>query len=196
MKLNELLRKLIHVFFVAIPFSYRFVFNNNKKITVVILAIMALLVLAVEFIRLEKLHIKKAFYKIFGFMLRRKEVNSFTGLTYFLLASVICIAVLPANIAFCALVFLALGDAAAAIIGLRFGKRKIKGTNKTLEGSLACFCVTFGIALFYLPPFVAFCGAITAMITEIVPKNINDNLKIPLSSGLVMAFASILPFVG
>jgi dolichol kinase len=80
----------------------------------------------------------------------------------------------------------------AAIIGKKFGHTKILA-NKSLEGSLACFvaCLVIGLFVAWLFPAhltlqIIVIGALTATIVELFSLWIDDNLTIPLISGLVM----------
>ncbi len=90
----------------------------------------------------------------------------------------------------------AIGDGMAAIFGIRFGRRRIKG-NRTLEGAIAGFIFGF---LAYLPlwfflgiPLIY--GLIAALVLFIVDLNappIDDNLLNPIAIGLVLAFFEII----
>jgi len=191
-EVKEIYRKLIHISSLILPLSYRFVFNYDKKLTIYILFPLAILAVAVELIRLENKSIKRIFYKLFGIMLRKHEISDITGASYLLTSAVFCIALFPPDIAFAALSYLALGDTMAAIVGLRFGKRKILGSAKSLEGSLACFavCLIYSIA-FGLNPLMALIGSLTATFAELSALPVDDNIKIPVISCIVMSFASI-----
>ncbi|MDD2331787.1 MAG: hypothetical protein PHI68_03940 [Candidatus Cloacimonetes bacterium] len=129
---------------------------------------------------------------MFGLILRRHEYKDFTGATYLLFSSMLCVAFFDPSIAFCALAFLSIGDTFAALVGINIGKRKLLGTNKTLEGSLACFvtCLAFGI-FFLDQPWLAFWGALSATIAEFCNVPIDDNIKIPIFSGLTMSLVAI-----
>lgn len=118
-------------------------------------------------------------------------MHDFTGATYLFISTIICIAVFPRNIAFLSLSFLAIGDTFAAIVGIIFGKRKLLGTKKSLEGSIACFISSFIFALFYINPAIAFLGAFSATIAEFSRIPVDDNIKIPLLAGVVMSVFSI-----
>jgi dolichol kinase len=75
---------------------------------------------------------------------------------------------------------------------MNFGKRKFLRNNKTLEGSLACFisCLIFG--LWWLGnPWLALLGALTATAAELGNIALDDNIKIPLASGIVMSLVSV-----
>jgi len=78
------------------------------------------------------------------------------------------------------------GDTVAAIVGKSAGRIRIFG--KTLEGSLACLLICFGITLFLpeVPFHVAIVGALVATIFELLPIPLDDNFRIPLSAGFAM----------
>ncbi|RLD56243.1 MAG: phosphatidate cytidylyltransferase [Bacteroidetes bacterium] len=188
---NEILRKSIHISSILVPLAYRYVFFNNRKFTFLFLVPITLIVLIIEIIRLEHITFKRIFYDIFGIILRKHEAHEFTGATYLLISSIFCIAIFPSDIAFISLCFLSIGDTLAAIIGLPFGKRKLLGTKKSLEGSIACFAGTFIFALFFINPFIAFFGSIATTFAEFSRLPIDDNFKIPIISGMVMCIISI-----
>ncbi|MBN1949125.1 MAG: phosphatidate cytidylyltransferase [Candidatus Cloacimonetes bacterium] len=152
---------------------------------------LSLLMLVIEMMRMECKPCNRLFRKLFGPVLRQQEEVSFTGATYLLISSVVCIGLFPAEIAFVCLAFLAVGDTFAAVIGVSFGKRKLAGGRKSVEGSLACFVVTFLFALFWLYPLVALTGAILATLAEMSGLPLDDNLKIPIVSGLGMSLINI-----
>ena len=65
----------------------------------------------------------------------------------------------------------------------------IKFYNKTLEGAFAGFvmCLIIGLLMdLDLPNIVIIFGALSAMIIELIPVSIDDNLRIPLFSGTIM----------
>ena len=85
-----------------------------------------------------------------------------------------------------ALSFLILGDTAAAIVGKSVGRVRIFG--KTLEGSLACFAVCYGLTAIMpgIPFPVGLIGAAVATVFELLPIPLDDNFRIPLSAGFAM----------
>lgn len=79
----------------------------------------------------------------------------------------------------------ALGDAAAALVGKAIGRIRLAGSKKSVEGSLACFlvCAAACRALgFGLPAAAA--GALAATIVELLPTTwwFNDNLWMPVAA--------------
>ncbi len=110
-------------------------------------------------------------------------------ITAFLAACFLCLLLFAPPVALAAIVFLIFGDVFAKLFGLQWGRTPLLG--KTVEGSLACLAVCLVASLFIaqvvaLSPWMLIGGAIVATITELLPLGINDNLVMPLSSGLVM----------
>jgi len=133
-------------------------------------------------------------------ILREKEKKQLTGGCYFSLGCTLSIAISPPSIAMASILFLVLGDLSAAIIGISFGGETIslklgREGKKSLEGSLAMFCICFivGNVIFaqvHLGEYPVFFGALAATITELYePFGINDNLSIPVMSSLMMQYA-------
>ncbi len=96
-------------------------------------------------------------------------------------------AIAPRPIAATALAYLAVGDAAAALVGRRFGRRRLGA--KSLEGSLACFACCLGLGALALPqhPAAILGGAVAATLAEALPLPVDDNLSVPLVGAAVLA---------
>ncbi|MEA2104346.1 MAG: hypothetical protein U9P79_06880 [Candidatus Cloacimonadota bacterium] len=190
---------------IVIPLLYYFVVRN-QLIAIAILLPIALICLIIDASRIENPRLKNKFYSLFGAHLRDEETSRLTGASYLLTSSVVAIAIFTKEIAFLSISFLAIGDTFAALIGLQFGKRKIGNSKKTLEGLIGSFisCAIFGIICYFLifekvfagpqgttnpEPYtiMILAGAITAAITEVSNLHINDNITIPLISGIVMS---------
>jgi len=183
---GEVFRKAIHFSLILLPLGYRYLVNYDKKITLFVLITLLVLALLIEIFRMRHPTFKRIFFDIFGLMLRNREYHDFTSATYMLISVTICIAAFPADIAFAAIAFLAIGDTLAALVGVQFGKRKLSRAGKSLEGSLACFAGAFVFGMFFLQPIIAFSGALAAALAELAPMRFDDNLKVPIISGIVM----------
>ena len=91
--------------------------------------------------------------------------------------------------------FLAVGDAAAALVGRTWGHIRIGA--KSLEGSAACFLACWAAGAVFLDspgggvPEAAV-GAFTAALLEALPMPLDDNLWIPVVSGLVLTLLRTL----
>ncbi|MBC8527812.1 MAG: phosphatidate cytidylyltransferase [Candidatus Cloacimonetes bacterium] len=200
---NEIYRKLIHLFAIIIPVLYYFVVKSDI-ISISILLPIALFCVVVDATRMESPKIKNKFYKVFGAQLRDNETTSLTGASYLLTSSVVVIAIFTKEIAFLAISYLVVGDTCAAMLGLKMGKRKIRRTRKTIEGLIGSFlsCTIYGLICYFLflrkvfafnnpHPQLAIImivfGALIASITEVSDLHINDNITIPIISGIAMS---------
>lgn len=191
-RLSEAIRKSIHLSSLVIPFGYRYMLQYNRHLAFVLLFCSLTISLAIEFNRFWQRSFRKTFHRIFGSILRRHEFKDLTGATYLLFASLLCVAFFEPRIAAASIAFLSIGDTFAALVGMNFGKRKFVRSNKTLEGSLACFasCMLFG--LWWLrSPWLAITGALAATVAELVDITLDDNIKIPLVAGIVMSLVSV-----
>jgi glycerol-3-phosphate acyltransferase PlsY len=131
---------------------------------------------------------------------KEKEREKISTTTLFLIASAITILVFPRGIAIAAVLFLTVGDPAAEIVGVNYGRMKILG-DKTLEGTLAGFaaCLVVGAPLLLIRSLgidatTLAVGAAAAAITELIPFPVDDNFTVPLGSGLAMLY--LAPLLG
>ena len=187
---NEFKRKGMHLFALTIPIGY---YLLPKKIALFILVPFAVGSILVDVIRLRKLPLANFFNWFLGPILREHESYSLTGSSHILAASALTIAVFPKKeVAIAAIVYVILGDIAAALIGRVYGKTKIE--KKSLEGSLAFLSVCLLIALILpgLPFWIGAIGALVATAVEALSIPIDDNLSVPLLSGLVMQILLLL----
>lgn len=184
---QELSRKALHLITNSlIPIIYYFVDIPQMWMSE-LLGLAAILFVTIDLGRTRNIWIAKVFRKFFNPMMRSHELDGkLTGASYLLIGSFITVMLFPKPIAVLALLFATFGDTFAALYGQRFGKIKI--WNKTLEGSIAGLLVCLLLAWFIpdVPNIVKYSGAFAAMFIELIPIRIDDNLRIPLFSGLVM----------
>ena len=190
---QEIRRKTIHLIVNSlIPVIYLFI-NIPKIWMVILLGIATVFVILIDLGRSRDGWLSRIFTKLFKKMLRTHELNGkLTGASYVFIGAFISVTIFPKEIAVLVLLFTAIGDTAAALYGRRFGKIKI--WNKTVEGSIVGLIACFIIASFFpqIPNIVKFSGAFAAMLIELLPINIDDNLRIPLFSGFIMYILSVL----
>ena len=183
------MRKVIHLLSAIIPLSYLW-FIKDKSIMLSILIIMTLFALLVELLRNNGGHFSKWFHDIFHFMLRDNESKGeHTGATWLLIGWTITVMLFKMPIAVAALLFLSIGDSFAAIIGKLYPIIKIG--DKTLSGTLSGFIASFSIVLLInqsLLPIIILSGSVVAMTVELIPSRLNDNLTVPIISGLIMMY--------
>ncbi len=190
---DELVRKLIHLCSLSIPIIYYFIPRYNA---IIILSALTLFAIVLDLSRYFFPGVGKIFYKIFGFMLRKHEVDSkkknLNGATYVFISALICVILFPKVFFVTAFCILIISDSSAALIGRKFGKHKLFA--KSLEGTLAFFVSASIVVLFtpkieyaaleYLIGFIA--AAVGAIVENISFGFADDNLSIPISVSLTM----------
>jgi len=183
--LPEIRRKAIHLSFILVPLIYLYDVLPKRFIVRGLLAAV-LVSLVFELVRMHDARVRLLLSRFFRDLVRRHESKQLLGSTYLLIAAVLTIELFSKEVAVASLGALVLGDSAAALVGKTMGRVRILG--KTLEGSIACFVVSFLFAwgVVGLPAWMAACGALTATLFELLPVPLDDNFRIPLTAGYVM----------
>ena len=190
---DELVRKLIHLCSLSIPIIYYFIPRFDA---IIILSVFTFSAVILDLSRYFHPSIGKIFYKLFGFLLRKHELDNkkknLNGATYVFISALICVIIFPKVFFLTGFSILIISDSLAALIGRKFGKHKF--LFKSLEGTLAFF-ISASIVVLFTPKIEGLMteyliGIIAAGVGAIV-ENISfgfadDNLSIPISIGLTM----------
>ncbi|PIE51384.1 hypothetical protein CSA37_11690 [Candidatus Fermentibacteria bacterium] len=191
--IDEIFRKGIHLGSVVIPALA--IFYDRIDLVLSLLAVAAGLLL-VDIARNRNRVFRRFFLGLFGKVLRGKEQEgAMTASTVLVASAALTIFMFRQEVAVSALVFLSVGDTFAALVGTRYGKVRLV-SGRTLEGSLAALfsCLTAGVGLMYisglmgwaLTPWGLSAGALAATLAELFEMPLDDNLRIPVTAGLVM----------
>jgi HAD superfamily phosphoserine phosphatase-like hydrolase len=106
---------------------------------------------------------------------------------YFAIGIMITLLLFPAPVNGAAIAIFALGDSTASLFGGLISKKPLPfNKGKTLAGSLVGFFFAFLAGSFFVSPVLALIGAAVAMTIESLPLPVNDNVMIPLCTGLVL----------
>lgn len=193
---TELPRQLLHLSGLLFIILAQFI---DKEVTITYFFIIALFFLIYsEYIKREEKKLANILNRLehrfrdLTLKLERKEYlkNPFQGAFWFYISCAVTLLIFPFHLASAACCMLAVGDSLSTLFGIKFGRHKIR-RNKTLEGSLACFLGSFVIGLFFVNPFLSLIGAVAATFAEL-SQRINDNLTIPIVSGIAMFLVSLL----
>jgi dolichol kinase len=165
-------------------------FFLSEQTLLIALSAVTFAFIIMESIRLLSPSANKLFSRYFRGMLKEEERWRPTGSSYLLVASLLAFLLFDRDIAIACLLFLAVGDPAAATFGK--GLRSKGAVGWGWRGSLACFlsCLVVGIVLILvgvdISPLLIAVGAAAAALVTLLPWPIDDNLIIPLFSGGVM----------
>lgn len=160
-------------------------------------AVAAATLAAAEALRLAVPAVNVRLIALLGPFLKPREKRSPTAATYMALASLLVLFLFGTPIAALALLYAALGDPAAGVVGTRYGRLRVRVLGrrlgaKSVEGTLAFFGASAAVALalwaagVYGPLWPALVGAAVAALVEFLPIPVEDNLTVPLASGIVM----------
>jgi HAD superfamily phosphoserine phosphatase-like hydrolase len=106
---------------------------------------------------------------------------------YFAIGILITLVLFPAPVNSAAIAIFALGDSTASLFGGLISKKPLPfNKGKTLEGSIAGFFFAFLAGSVFVSPVLALIGAAVAMMIESLPLPVNDNVLIPLCTGLAL----------
>lgn len=180
-------RKMTHVLGILAMVVVHHVFSLQTCWWILISLGVPLLLL--DFFRHRVEFLQKLSVKLFGAIMRRRELHGYTGTTYLLLGTAIILALFPHNVVSLSLLFVAFGDPLASFVGLKFGSLKIVG-KKTLEGSLAAYAICALVAYFFYTwkvlmlehiYIVTLLSGFIGAASEILPLfKIDDNLVQPV----------------
>jgi dolichol kinase len=194
-------RKFYHAVMGLFCFSlYAFVLNREQAL--MILGGVGAVWIALDLGRLRFAGINELALKFFGKVMRREELKSVTGNTFYILGLFLIVLVFPFKVVALSVLFLALGDPTAAMVGSLYGRHKLIG-KKSWEGALANFAVSslatllVALLLFSLPPHraivLALVGGLVSMIAELCPLPVDDNFSIPVISASLLYV--VLPII-
>ena len=192
LEVSEFSRKIFHLLNMVIPLIHVY-FIEDRMGMLIFLSLMLIICFFIEVLRTRYFILHKFFKKYLHFMMRDSEKEGgITGATWVFAGSLFTIILIPKPFCIVALFFLAVGDTFAALVGINYPILKIG--RKTLSGSIACFVACSITGFFFsfgLNTSTIIFGAFIATLTELSSVKINDNLSIPIFSGLSMYLYNI-----
>ena len=162
----------------------------------VLIGILAAASLTLDLVRFRVPWLNRLFLYWLSLLIKKEEEARITGATYLLIAAFLSFLVFDKEIAIAVLLFLSLGDPAAALIGRPIPGPRILG--KSPVGTVAFVGVSLmviavlastGVLEFQ---WVLVAAAVIAGLVELAPLPLDDNLTVPLVSG---ACAQYLPLL-
>ena len=187
----EVWRKAIHLVALVVPLGMALL---GKAWSLYLLVPTTVLALTGDVLRVRSAWFAGFIQRFLGFMMRREEVPpvggpiTINGATWVILSATLLALIFPIRIAVPAFVMFMLSDAAAALVGRRFGRTRWMGSNRTVEGSLAFLAVGLGIIALF-PTVVFWVGAVSvaaAALAEVPSGPFNDNLRVPMVAATII----------
>lgn len=201
---REIARKGVHLMslsFIVIYIIFAALFGH--RVGLLALAFLLVLLIEFEYFRIE-LKRKIPIISKFWWVKREKEKERLGAEVFFLIGSIICLAIFDLRIAVAAILMTTFGDLAAALIGKKFGKHWLPYLkNRAWEGIIAELVVNLVVGFLILRTVVngtmwwlggsfgqpiwpvIITMAVVATAVETVISKLDDNLLIPVFSGFM-----------
>ena len=159
---------------------------------VVALAVLSAGGLGLDLVRFRVSWVNRQFLRWLAPLLKGDEGRRITGATYMVIAGLAVFLLFDVSVAVAAMLFLSLGDPAAALVGRRTPGPRVFG--KSPGGTVAFVAVALAVvaalawsgAVEYHWGLLV--GAAVAGLVELLPLPPDDNFTIPLVSGAAMHF--------
>jgi phosphoserine phosphatase SerB len=180
------LRETIHISSYFLNFICIYVFEN--LFISFLIFVMTLIYMISEFARVNGINIP-LISSITWKATNNNELFEFTtSPIHFALGIMISLLIFPEPINYVAITILTFGDGGAHIFGMKFGKNKLPfNKGKNIEGTFFGFLFAFLGSLVFVNPITALIAASVGMLIEGIPSPINDNISMPLISGLIIS---------
>ena len=183
---SEIIREAIHIGSFSVPCVCAYTFLEPHMVSLLILVI-TLLYTASEFGRIQGVN-----FPLLSTITRKAaiqpELYEFASSPIlFAIGVMLPLLLFPTPTNYASVAVLTLGDGSATIFGRILGKTVLPfNRGKMVEGSIFGFLFAFLGAMLFVNPIKALTAAATGMILECLPLPVNDNLTVPIASGLML----------
>ncbi|WP_456401060.1 diacylglycerol/polyprenol kinase family protein [Persephonella sp.] len=196
---KEIIRKLFHIVSILLLLFPLYLFG--KYSITLISALMLLVLLPVSYFR-SRNFLTEIYWKIIDTVERDKNLRILPGRQAFSLSVGLLIVslFLDERSVAVSIICVAVYDGFATIAGLLFGKTKILGRKKSLEGMVGGFIPNIIVLMFLVTPLISVILTLTTAIIEFFSSDkrwfTDDNLTIPVFVGFLYYFLSNFPSEG
>lgn len=186
---NTCIRETIHMsgFFVSFVCMYLL----SRYFVAFLTLLLAVLYASSEVLRMLGTYIP-FFTNVTKLAARKSEYQEFVSSPlFFAMGIMLSLVVFPEPIGYVSVAVLTLGDGFASIFGQKLGNKQIPYNKiKYVEGTSFGFIFAFLGSMLFVHPFKALIASAVGMFIESLPLPLNDNLVIPLFSGLALVIYS------
>jgi len=186
-------RKFYHVFNGLLGL-WLYAYSGHPNFAIGLLASYFVMAIGVEIGRRRSATINNLVCRTMGSMMREREKNKISSATWLMFSVLTILLVFTREVNILPILFVAIGDPVAGIVGSLWGKTKI-APHVSLQGCLAMFAVCFLMSLYFTATgLVGFTltgfsllgfsllAATVGTLSESIYKKLDDNLTIPLIS--------------
>lgn len=196
----HILRKIWHMGMGSIAITFYLMSGQNQKEWGWIALAIAVAGFSVDFLRLRFDQINQIVMKVLGPFMRESERKDYSGLPFYAMGCGLSLLLFSSHVALISIMFLVFSDPISSYFGVKYGKTKIL-PNKSLQGSTAGFAVCYLITLAYGISmgevsmnllFFALLAGVVGAVSELLSIFVDDNLTIPVISGLGLTGLNLL----
>lgn len=159
------------------------------------ISFLTLFAVAADLVRQRVPKVNQCLMFVFHPFMREHERDQFAGTSYLLVGVLVVVALFPPSIVILTLLFLALADPIASLVGILYGRDKIMG-HKSLQGSFAAFVTCALVAAVYFHVhgamterfiIVSLIAGLIGAFAELIPiGNVDDNFTFPVVSSSLL----------
>jgi dolichol kinase len=182
----ELIRETIHIGSFLVPVVSAYLSLSHFFFVFLIFVVTVVYVMS-ELARVQGFNIPVTSTITWNAAIAPEIYEFVTAPIFFAVGIILALVVFPIPESYAAIAVLTLGDGFASLFGKKLGRHVFPyNRGKMVEGTFFGFLFAFVGAWFFVDPLKAVIGAAVGMLVETLPAPINDNLTIPLMSGLIL----------
>lgn len=195
---NEVGRKALHLLALIVPLAMWWL---GRTASLAVLVPFGIIAVTGDVLRVRNAVFRSFIHRVFGALMRPEEVPPLggpiyiNGATWVLLSATLLLLVYPIGVAVPAFVMFMIADAAAALVGSRFGRTRWWNSQRTVEGSVAFVVAAFLVLLPFsdIPSTAALACAVIGAGAEALPRPLNDNMRVPfVAAGVLWLYEFLL----
>jgi len=187
---RDIIRETIHVGGFLVPVASAYLVLTQSLVVFLILMVTLLYVMS-ELARMQGFNVPVTSTITWNAAMTPEIYEFVTSPIFFAVGIMLAMILFPVSVAYASIAVFTLGDSIATLFGKIFGKHIFPyNKGKMIEGTIFGFIFAWLGASLFVNPVKALVGAAAGMLVETLPTPLNDNLTIPLMSGLSLLILS------
>jgi len=185
---RQLIRETIHIAGFFVP-AFTVYWSLNRYVVVLLIFVFTTVYIMSELARMLGVNVPVMSTITWKATIQPEIYEFVTAPIFFALGIMLTLLLFPPPISYASIAIFALGDGSATLVGQTIGSHAIYyNKGKKVEGTFFGFLLASLGASVFMPtnPLKTIAGAAAGMIMESLPTPINDNITIPLATGLTL----------